>query len=447
MIKVKEKEKKELHEKARDLYYNAELSISEIADILRKSERTMYRWIQQSNQSDSLVSHKRARKNGYSKKYPLEVFNRVRDLKIELPQRSAPTIHAMLKKEFPTKCPSISTIRKNVREQGLTDRSICQKQGYIRFERKKPNDLWQIDVAGVQTVGHLEKLYLVALLDDCSRFVVAAEYFENQKGITVLKVIRDAIVEYGRPNEILADNGTQFRNVIGDLGTKYSKLLESMSVKPIFARSSHPQTKGKLERWFGTVKQLFLLEARHFVKSNPQCSLADFNQQFKEWIQWYNIEKSHRSLPAKCSPAKIFFETEDRVFRPLQTNVDWNKWLNELAQRKVNKYNEIFYKAQMFKVPPGYSGLRIEVIEHEDKIEIYFKDSLLITHPYNVPIKPRETFKKIRKIAANGNISYKGTLYPIDYKLAGKTVEVHETNNGRNLLVFLHGKLITTLDS
>jgi len=446
-MKIKEKEKKELYEKARDLYYNKELSINEIADILRKSERTVYRWIQRSNQEDLLVSHKMTRKNCCSKKYPLEIFNRVRDLKIELPQRSAPTIHATLKKEFPTNCPSISTIRKHIREQGLTDRSTNQKQGYVRFERKKPNDLWQIDIAGVQTVGHLEKLYLIALLDDCSRFVVAAEYFESQKGANVLKIIRDAIVEYGRPNEILADNGTQFRNVIGDLGTKYSKLLEFMGVKPIFAKSSHPQTKGKLERWFGTVKQLFLLEARHFVKNNPQCSLADFNQKFKEWIQWYNVEKSHRSLPDKSSPAKIFFETEDRVFKPLQTNVNWDKWLNELAQRKVNKYNEILYKSQTFKVPPGYSGLRIDAIEYEDKIELYFKDSLLITHPYNVPINLKGTLKKTRKIAANGNISYKGKRYPVDYKLAGKTVEVQETNNGRNLLVYLNGKLITTLDS
>ncbi|MFW9987091.1 MAG: DDE-type integrase/transposase/recombinase [Candidatus Odinarchaeota archaeon] len=109
-------------------------------------------------------------------------------------------------------------------------------------------------MAGVQTVGHLEKLYLIALLDDNSRFIVAAEYFKNQKGINVIKVIRNFVLAYGRPNQIFTDNGTQFRNLIGELGIKYTKLLEILDNKPIFAKLNHPQTKGKLERWFGTVK-------------------------------------------------------------------------------------------------------------------------------------------------------------------------------------------------
>jgi len=83
----------------------------------------------------------------------------------------------------------------------------------VKFERANPNDLWQIDLARFQTVGYLGKLYLIALLDDHSRYIIAAEYFKSQKGTNVIKVIRDAIIAYGRPNQILADNGTQFRNI------------------------------------------------------------------------------------------------------------------------------------------------------------------------------------------------------------------------------------------
>lgn len=68
--------------------------------------------------------------------------------------------------------------------------------------------MWQIDIAGVQTIGHLQKLYLIAILDDCSRFIVAAKYFKIQKGVNVVQVVRDAIIAHGRPNQILADNGT-----------------------------------------------------------------------------------------------------------------------------------------------------------------------------------------------------------------------------------------------
>lgn len=72
-------------------------------------------------------------------------------------------------------------------------------------------------------------------------------------------------------------------------------MVRNLGIKPIFAKPKHPETKGKLERWFGTVKQMFLGEARFKVKNNPSCTLTDFNQMLKEWVDWYNTEKSHRS--------------------------------------------------------------------------------------------------------------------------------------------------------
>lgn len=60
---------------------------------------------------------------------------------------------------------------------------------------------------------------------------MAAEYFRDQKRLNVLKTIRNAVMAYGRPNQILADNGTQFKNLIGELGTKYTRLLEILDIK------------------------------------------------------------------------------------------------------------------------------------------------------------------------------------------------------------------------
>ncbi|MHA1337076.1 MAG: hypothetical protein ACTSPW_15275, partial [Promethearchaeota archaeon] len=109
-----------------------------------------------------------------------------------MPHRSAPLIQKILKRDFPDNCPSISTIREYIRDEGLNQKRNERKLGYIKFEREHANDLWQIDIAGVQTIGHLKSVYLIAILDDCSRFILSGEYFKNQKGINVLKVIRDA---------------------------------------------------------------------------------------------------------------------------------------------------------------------------------------------------------------------------------------------------------------
>ena len=197
MSKMKNKKNERLREEARELYYNKGLSIEELANRYGKSERTIYRWLSCNPEKNSLVSHKSKRKNNRPRQYPLNIFDRIEELKRELPRRSAPIMHKILQKEFPTTCPYISTIRKYVRDQGLVPEKREQKLGYIKFERKKPNDLWQIDIARVQTIGHLQKLYVIAILDDCSRYIVAAEYFKNQKGVNIIKIIRDAIMAHG----------------------------------------------------------------------------------------------------------------------------------------------------------------------------------------------------------------------------------------------------------
>ncbi len=438
----KTKNQKE-REEARELFYNQGRSIRDLASRYGKCERTIYRWVYNDNQEIATHQHPNIVNHSNRRKYPPEVFAFIEKLKTEVPQRTAPTIMELVKKSFPNNTPSLSTIRSYIRNQGLTYKKRNRRVGYVKFERSKPNDLWQIDIAGVQTVGHLEKVYLIALLDDHSRFIVSAEYFKNQKGMNVIKVIRNAIMAYGRPNQILADNGTQFRNLIGELGTKYTRLLENLGIKPIFAKPYHPETKGKLERWFGTVKQMFLGEARFKVKNDPGCTLSDLNQMLKEWVDWYNTKKIHRSLPGNNPPSTRYFNSENRIFRPLKATVNWKRWLYEIEQRKVSKFNEIHYKAQKFSIPQGFSGIKVEVIEYEDKIEIYYKEKLVISHAYNIPIAIQ---RKERKITHAGLIMYKGKSYTIDYKLAGKTVVVQESNAGKNLLVYLNGVLIKTIE-
>jgi transposase InsO family protein len=433
-------------EKARNLRYNQERSLKELANEFGKSERTLYRWLQKGNQQENIDSHIRKPKKVGRKKYTPAIFLRIEELMKEIPQRSAVLVRNQIKKEFPTEIPSLSTIQRFLREKGLTHREIVRRDGYRAFQRSKPNDLWQVDIAGVQTIGHLGKMYLIALLDDCSRFIVAAQYFGDQKGVHLIEIIRKAVLTFGRPNQILADNGTQFRNVIGDLGTKYSKLLESLGVIPIFASPSHPQTKGKLERWFGIVIQMFLVEIRTYVKTHLECTLAEFNQFLDEWVKWYNTEKSHRGLPGKVTPSKIYFEKSDRIFRPLESQINWDQWLYGCIHRKVTKLNQISYKAQNLAVPPGYVGLEVDIMEYETRIEIYYHENLLISHSFQIQILPEKERIFQRKVHGNGNIGYKGHVYTVDYKYAGKIVEIRESNGGHSLLVYFNDLLIKTIN-
>ena len=329
----------------------------------------------------------------------------------------------MLKRKFSPSIPSLSTIRKYIAKEGLSKQQSHPKLGYVKFQRKFPNDLWQIDIAGVQSIEKVGKVFLFAVLDDCSRFVPAAFYANNEKGRNVIELLRQGFLAFGRPRQIVADNGRQFRNTIGELGTKYTKLLQLLDVEPIFAKPYHPQTKGKLERWFGTVIKSFLSEIRFKVKGLDTYSLKDLNKDFSEWLRWYNYEKPHRSLPHSTNPADIFINHHDRIYRPLNHNIHWERWLGEFNRRKVSKYNDIKYKSISFKVPPGYSGLRVDLIELDNKVEIFYQDQSLCIHnlpDFGILLKNK---KEIRKINKTGQKKYKSKTYNIDYKMAGKKVE------------------------
>ena len=422
-------------------YYNQGLSNAQISATLQCSVRTVCRWKNATREGSTTQLPRHQVKRSRPRKYAAGVFTRMVALKEERPSRSAPTIAKLLREEFPGGHPSESTIRKYLSSKGYAFKKVLNRQGYIKFEREKPNELWQVDIAGIQTVGHLGRLYLIAILDDRSRYMVAAQYFTEQTGVNVLKVLRDAVMGFGRPNEVLADNGTQFRAAMKEYESRFVNLLTTLGVKAIFARPHHPQSKGKLERWFGTVIESFLGEARAKVAASPAMTLAGFNGLFLEWVRWYNSQKAHRSLPGRQPPAAVYF-AEPRVSRPLEGLMDWNQWVNAYSQRKVTKYNTISFKTIPVALPPGYAGCTVDLLELDDRVEVYHHDNLVCTHLRSPAEYLPQRKRVFRRIAANGTIQFKKRWITIDYKLAGKKVEVIPADGGKTVLIYLDKVLV-----
>jgi putative transposase len=172
-------------------------------------------------------------------------------------------------------------IHKVLKESGkaLDEPKKQERRKWVRYERKHSNSMWHTDWTELPS-----RRYLIIYEDDASRFIVGYGVFETATMGNALKVFKNAVREYGHPKQLLSDNGMQFRfneafDRAMDVENKFQKNMKKMRVKQIFTRVHHPQTNGKLERLFHTLKRL----------------ITHFGTVAKA-IEFYNLKRPHMSL-------------------------------------------------------------------------------------------------------------------------------------------------------
>jgi transposase InsO family protein len=131
------------------------------------------------------------------------------------------------------------------------DASQAHAQEPKRFERAKPNQLWQTDLFTFVLKRENRRVHLVGFLDDHSRFLVGYGLHATASGALVRETFLASAANYGMPEEVLTDNGTQYVTWRGK--SEFTKLLEQRGVKQIVATPRHPETLGKIERFWGTL--------------------------------------------------------------------------------------------------------------------------------------------------------------------------------------------------
>ena len=184
-----------------------------------------------------------------------------------------------------------------MKENGLVVSSAAKskKRKWVRYERRHSNSMWHTDWH-VMKDPRMKGLNLVTFLDDASRCVTGVGLFTEATSENVVKVLRDAVRQFGVPATILSDNGSCFvgaagRYVKGKDGrrmkapsgswqpTTFEAELLDLSIGLINSRPYHPQTNGKLERFHRTLED----EICH------RRSLA-------EYVEYYNERRLHFSL-------------------------------------------------------------------------------------------------------------------------------------------------------
>ena len=191
------------------------------------------------------------------------------------------------------------------------------------FERAKPNQLWQTDLFTFILKRQNRRVYLVAFMDDHSRFITGFGLHATQSAALVIEVLRASLAAYGVPAEILTDNGSQYITWRGK--SQFSRELEKHGIRQIVAKPHRPQTLGKIERFWGSLW-------RECVETAVFLDLADARQRIGLYIDHYNLQRPHQGIEGMV-PADRFFNAAPEVLKTLKDRVAANAL--ELARQGI----------------------------------------------------------------------------------------------------------------
>ena len=194
-----------------------------------------------------------------------------------------------------------------------------------QFERATPNQLWQTDLFTFVLKRQNRRVYMVAFMDDHSRFLTGYGIHASQSAALVLEVVRTAIVAHGTPQEMLTDNGSQYVTWRGT--SAFHREMDKRGIKHIVAKPQRPQTLGKIERFWGTLW-------RECIETSLFLDLEDARRRIGHFIDYYNFQRPHQGIDGLV-PADRFFGAASEVLATLRSRVAANAL--ELARNGVPK--------------------------------------------------------------------------------------------------------------
>lgn len=308
---------------ALDVWKRSGLPASEFSSLLGVSAHTLYQWRArfQSQGPAGLMDRERGGPRG--SRLPELTRRAILLMKESHPEWGSERISDMLYRG-PALPASPGAVLRVLHEAGYEleespTRPHPEKQ--VRsFERSRPNQLWQSDLFTFLLKRQNRRLYLVAFLDDHSRFVVSYGLHATQSTALVIEVLRAAISSYQPPEEVLTDNGSQYVTWRGK--SAFQRELERRGIRHIVSAPRHPQTLGKIERFWGSLW-------RECLERAVFLDLADAQKRIGLFIDYYNFQRPHRGLGGLV-PADRFFGAAPEVLRTLKERVRQNAF--ELAR-------------------------------------------------------------------------------------------------------------------
>ena len=303
---------------------------------------------------------------GISRKLDDELKERIRYFKTNYPRMSASAIYRQLKSDgsIINGQVSESTICRFINQLQLELKQTPNRD-MRRYERPHINEVWCGDSSVgprlTDKEGKKHRVYIIALLDDASRFIVGIDVFYHDNFINLMSVIKSAVSKYGRPKVLNFDNGKSYKN-------KQMELLAARIGTTLSCCQPYtPTGKAKIERWFRTMKDQWMagLDMQDFH------SLDELRGNLHSYVQQYN-QTPHSSLHG-MSPQDRFFSEPEQIRRLSANEID-KDFLLEI-ERRVSADSVIVIDQIEYEVDYRFAKQRIRLRYSPDMKDIFVVES------------------------------------------------------------------------
>jgi putative transposase len=184
------------------------------------------------------------------------------------------------------------------------------RRKWIRYEREYSNSLWHVDWHCIKDDRWKDE-WLICYEDDASRYIPGYGVYEKPTSKASVDVLDYAIAKYGKPASIISDHGSQFYAVEAeqrDKGlTEFEIYLLKNKIRMITGRVNHPQTNGKIEKFF----DIFESKIRYFSSID-------------EFMQWYNCIRPHGAIELR-TPIRAYYDKMPRREMLMDPSLIWSE--------------------------------------------------------------------------------------------------------------------------
>ncbi len=340
--------------------------------------KTLQRWLLAAREGLRALEPA-SRRRGYGLALDNDARQFLLDMRVEHPTAAADLLLDAAVKQGVVAQGAISlpTLRRLYARSGLSRVSVRPRSVRARDRRRWETDracrVWHTDVCHVWRHvpgGGVERVYVHALLDDHSRYVVAIKACVSETENELLELLVEALLRYPAPEALYTDNGSTYR------GDVLALALDRLGIRLLQAAPYDPEARGKMERFWRTLRQRLL----DHDGATPR-SLHEMNAALLAWVDTDYHRRQHAGLLGD-RPGSLFRDGIARLPGPKSAE-ELARALEVHRTAKVRKDATFSVDGTLFEVRGRHlAGKTVDVIldpftgkvirVHHDEVEVPF---------------------------------------------------------------------------